>query len=80
MEPGWTNNQFVYSAGMQPKHYNVLIGNGGAAIQTRATFIILRETRSNTPLVDTTFESLRGIVANTEVTVIPYWTPATSFR
>ena len=28
--PGWTNNQFVYAAGTQPKHYYVLIGNGGA--------------------------------------------------
>src|SRR5436190_13966851 len=29
--PGWAGNQFVYATGSQPKHYYVLIGNGGAS-------------------------------------------------
>jgi len=77
--PGWTNNQFVYSAGTQPKHYYVLIGNGGAVNPNEGHIYQITGNGSNTLSVDTTFESLRGIVANTEVTVIPYWTPATIF-
>jgi uncharacterized protein (TIGR02597 family) len=77
--PGWTNNQFVYSAGIQPKHYYVLIGNGGAVNPNEGHIYHITGNGSNTLSVDTTFESLRGIVANTEVTVIPYWTPATIF-
>ena len=29
--PGWAVNQFVYAAGTQPKHYYIVVGNGGAS-------------------------------------------------
>ena len=63
--PGWTNNQFVYSAGTQPKHYYVLIGNGGAVNPNEGHIYHITGNGSNTLSVDTTFESLRSIVANT---------------
>ena len=62
--PGWTNNQFVYSAGTQPKHYYVLIWVMGGAVNPNEGHIYhITGNGSNTLSVDTTFESLRGIVA-----------------
>ena len=77
--PGWTNNQFVYAAGTQPKHYYVLIGDGGATNPKEGHLYAVTSNGSNTLSVDTSFDSLTGVVANTRVTLIPYWTPATIF-
>ena len=77
--PGWANNQFVYAAGTQPKHYYVLIANGGASNAKEGHIYAITGNSSNTLTVDTTFDNLTGIAANTRVTVIPYWTPATIF-
>jgi len=77
--PGWTNNQFVYAAGLQPKHYYVLIGNGGATNPKEGHFYQITGNGSNTLSLDTTFDNLTGIVASTQVTIIPYWTVATIF-
>ena len=77
--PGWTTNQFVYAAGAQPKHYYVLIGNGGTTNPKEGHIYQITGNGSNTLSIDTTFDNLIGIVANTQVTVISYWTPATIF-
>jgi uncharacterized protein (TIGR02597 family) len=77
--PGWMNNQFVYAAGSAPKHYYVLVGSGGSSNPKEGHFYPVVANGSNTLTVDTTFDSLTGIVANTQITLIPYWTPATIF-
>ena len=77
--PGWTNNQFVYAAGSQLKHYYVLIGNGGTTNPKEGHIYQVTGNGSNTLSIDTTSDNLIGIVGNTQVTVIPYWTPATIF-
>ena len=77
--PGWTDNRFVYAAGTQSKHYYVLIGNGGATNPKEGHTYAVTSNGSNTLTVDTSFDNLTGVVANTRVTLIPYWTPATIF-
>src|ERR1700730_7839972 len=78
--PGWTASQFVYVAGSQPKHYYALIGGGGSLNPKEGRFYPITGNGSNTLTVTTTTASdLSGITANTQVTIIPYWTPATVF-
>jgi uncharacterized protein (TIGR02597 family) len=77
--PGWTNNQFVYAAGTQPKTYYVLIGGGGTSNPKEGHTFTIDANGSNTLTVDTTVETLTGITANTEVTIVPYWTLGTIF-
>ncbi len=77
--PGWTNNQFVYAAASQPKHYYVLLGNGGATNPKEGHIYQITGNGSNTLSLDTTFDNLIGIAGNTQVTIIPYWTVATIF-
>ena len=76
---GWTVNQFVYSAGMQPKHYYVLIGNGGTSNPKEGRIYPVAGNGSNTLNVETTFDNLNGVTTNTQILLIPYWTPATIF-
>jgi uncharacterized protein (TIGR02597 family) len=77
--PGWTDNRFVYVAGSQSKHYYVLIGNGGATNPKEGHTYAVTSNGSNTLTVEISFDNLAGVVANTQVTLIPYWTPATIF-
>jgi uncharacterized protein (TIGR02597 family) len=77
--PGWTNNQFVYAAASQPKHYYALLGNGGTTNPKEGHIYQITGNGSSTLSLDTTFDNLTGIVANTQVTIIPYWTLATIF-
>jgi uncharacterized protein (TIGR02597 family) len=77
--PGWANNQFVYSQGTQPKHYYVLLGNGGASNPKEGHIYPVAGNGSNTLTVDATTQNLSGVTANTQITLIPYWTPATVF-
>jgi uncharacterized protein (TIGR02597 family) len=77
--PGWTSNQFVYVNGTQPKTYYVLIGGGGTSNPKEGHTYPITANGSNTLSVDTTVETLAGITANTEVTIIPYWTMGTVF-
>src|SRR5437870_12174449 len=53
--PGWASNRFVYAAGTQPKHYYVLIGNGGAANPKEGHIYSVTSNGSNTLTVDTIF-------------------------
>ena len=70
--PSWTNNQFVYAAGTQPKHYYVLIGNGGAANPKEGHIYTVISNGGNTLTVNTSFDNLTGIAVSTKVTVIRY--------
>ncbi|MBV9008341.1 MAG: TIGR02597 family protein [Verrucomicrobia bacterium] len=77
--PGWTPNQYVYAAGSQPKHYYMLIGSGGATNPKEGHIFPITANNSSTLTVDTTFDNLNGVVTNTQISIIPYWTPATIF-
>jgi uncharacterized protein (TIGR02597 family) len=77
--PGWTGNQFVYAPGAQPKHYYALIGSGGASNPKEGHTYFVSANGSNTLTVNATGDNLTGITANTQVLLIPYWTPATVF-
>ncbi len=77
--PGWTGNQFVYAAGPQPKHYYALIGSGGTSNPKEGHTYFVSANGSNTLTVDTTADNLTGITVNTQLLLIPYWTPATVF-
>ena len=77
--PGWSNNQFVYAPSSQRKHYYVLIGNGGTTNPKEGHIYQITGNGPNTLLIDATSDNLTGIVASTQVTVIPYWTLATIF-
>jgi uncharacterized protein (TIGR02597 family) len=79
--PGWATSpqQFVYAAGTQPNHYYVLLGNGGSSNPKEGHFYSVNANGSNTLTVDTTADNLTGVTANTKVTLVPYWTPATIF-
>ncbi len=77
--PGWITNQFVYNAGSQPKHFYVLIGNGGATNPKEGHIFPITGNSSGVLTIDTAFDNLSGVVANTKLTIIPYWTPATIF-
>jgi len=77
--PGWTTNQFAYAAGTQPKHYYVLIGNGGSSNPKEGHTFTVTGNGSNTLTVDTSIDDLSGIAANTQVNLIPNWTPTTLF-
>ena len=77
--PGWTTNQFVYVAGLQPKTYFVLIGEGAAPNPKEGHSYFVTANGTNTLTVDTSTDTLSGITAGMRVIVIPYWTPATIF-
>lgn len=76
---GWLQNQFVYAAGTQSKHFYVLLGNGGISNPKEGHIFAVTSNGSNTLTVDTTTEDLGGVTANTQLTIIPYWTPAAIF-
>jgi len=77
--PGWTSNQFVYAAGTQTNHYYILIGGGGSSNPKQGDIFAVTANGSNTLTVSTSFEDLSGITANTQVVLIPNWTPNTLF-
>lgn len=77
--PERTPNQFVYAAGTQPNHYYALIGPASVTNPREGhTFTITANTASALTL-DTTGDDLTGIPADAQVSVIPFWTPATIF-
>ena len=78
--PGWMSNQFVYAAGTQPNHYYVLLGGGGSSNPKEGHIYPVTANGSNTLTLDTTADNLTGVTANTKITLVPYWTPATIFR
>ena len=77
----WTANQFVYGS-TQHNHYYALIGPiSGTGTKEGHTYLITGN-GSGTLIVDASHDDSRNlstIPANTQVQVIPYWTPATVF-
>lgn len=69
--PGWTNNQF---AGTQ-KYYALI----GASVTKEGHTYAITGNGSSTVTVDTTQDNLDGIPVNTQLILIPNWTPATIF-
>src|SRR5258707_227519 len=74
----WTPSQFKYVRGSQPKHYYVLIGPGAGTKEGR-TYAITANTNNSLTVATTPFDDASGIPANTQIEIIPYWTPATIF-
>jgi uncharacterized protein (TIGR02597 family) len=73
-----TPSQFLYG-GAQHNHYYALIGPiTGTGTKEGHTFQIT-DNSANSLTVLTGSDDLSGIPANTQVQVIPYWTPATIF-
>ncbi len=77
--PGWTPNQFVYVAGTQPNHYYALLGPATVTNPKEGHIFAVTGNTASALTLDTTNDDLTGIPANAQVTVIPYWTPATIF-
>src|SRR5436853_2184782 len=75
--PGWANNQFVYAAGRQSKHYYLLIGNGGATNPKEGHTFTVTWNGSRTLTVDTSLDNLTGVRANTKEKLFKYWNSKT---
>jgi uncharacterized protein (TIGR02597 family) len=73
--PGWTNNQFVYVAGVQSNNYYVRIESG--ALEGR--YFNITSNTTNTLTVDLNGGSLTGLATNDQVVVVPHWTLASVF-
>jgi len=56
----------------------VLIGPGAGAKEGR-TYAITDNTNNSLTVITTAFDDASGIPANTQIEIIPYWTPATIF-
>lgn len=74
----WTPSQFKYAKGSQPKHYYVLIGSG-AGVKEGRSYAITDNTNNSLTVTTTAFDDASDIPANSQVEIIPYWTPATIF-
>ena len=76
--PGWTGN---HSSTGRPTTKTLLCVDcsGGASNPKEGHTYFVSANGSNTLTVDTTADNLTGITANTQVLLIPYWTPATVF-
>lgn len=77
--PGWTTNQFVYVQGSQPNHYYALIGPATTTNPKEGHFFTITANTGSALTVDISADDLTGIPVNAQVTIIPYWTPATVF-
>lgn len=75
----WTANQFVYAAGTQPNHYYALIGPATVANPKEGHTYPITANTANTITVDLGPDSLAGIPANAQLSIIPNWTLATAF-
>jgi uncharacterized protein (TIGR02597 family) len=74
----FTASQFKYVQGSQSKHYYVLIGSGAGTKEGR-TYPITDNTNNSLTVATTAYDDASDIPANTQVTIIPNWTPATIF-
>ncbi len=75
----WTANQFVYASGSQPNHYYALIGPATSANPKEGhTYPIVSNTTSSIT-VALGQDTVAGIPANAQVSVIPNWSLNTVF-
>ncbi len=83
--PGWTLNQFVYSAGVQSNTYYVSVGSGnkgGMYYTVTGNSVDSGTPDTSTITVDAAGDVLdggSGILNGDSVSVIPYWTFSTLF-
>ena len=79
--PAWSANQFVYVSGTQPKTYFVLIGAGpsGTTNPKEGAIYTVTANTSNSLTLTLNGDDISSIPANSQITVIPYWTLATVF-
>ncbi|MGI8435591.1 MAG: TIGR02597 family protein [Chthoniobacterales bacterium] len=75
----WTANQFVYAAGSQSNHYYALIGPAGLTNPKEGHTYPITANTSNSITVDLGQDSLTGVPANAQLSIIPNWTFATVF-
>lgn len=83
--PGWTANQFVYSAGVQSNVYYLSVGSGnkeGMYYTVTANSADSGTADTSTLTVDTagdTIDGVSGVVSGDAVQIIPYWSLGTLF-
>jgi uncharacterized protein (TIGR02597 family) len=78
--PGWTDNQFVYASGTQPKTYFALLGgNTSPANPKEGSFYKITASSTNTLTVNLNGDDISSVPPNTQLTIIPYWTLGTVF-
>jgi uncharacterized protein (TIGR02597 family) len=79
--PGWTNSQFVYAKGTQPKTYYVLIGPGpsGTSDPKEGCVYPVTANTPNTLTLNLNGDVITSIPAGSQISIIPYWTLATIF-
>ena len=73
----WAVSQFKYTAGSQPDHHYVLIGP--ANTKEGHKYAITDNTANTLTIATTPQDDASGIPSNTQITIIPNWTPATVF-
>jgi uncharacterized protein (TIGR02597 family) len=71
----WTAGQFVYTAGVQSNHYYVRFESG--ALEGRQYDIT--NNGANSLMLNLRGDSLAGVGASNQVSVVPYWTFGTVF-
>jgi len=79
--PGWAVGQFVYNSGTQPKTYYALLGanSTGSANPKEGCLYTVTANAVNTLTLNLDGDSLGSVPANSQITLIPYWTLATVF-
>jgi uncharacterized protein (TIGR02597 family) len=70
----WTNNQFVYAAGSQPKTYFVLIGPHSSTNPKEGRMYQITSNTGNQLTLNTGGDDVSGVAASTQILVIPYHT------
>ncbi|MEP6809646.1 MAG: TIGR02597 family protein [Chthoniobacterales bacterium] len=75
----WIGSQFVYAAGSQPNHYYALVGPATSANPKEGHTYAITGNTTNSLTVQLGADTLTGIPANAQVSVIPNWTLATAF-
>jgi uncharacterized protein (TIGR02597 family) len=68
----FTANQFAYVTGTQPKHYYVLIGPHSTTNPKEGFQYTVTANGVNTLTLDLAGDNISGVLANTQILVIPY--------
>ncbi|HUB66052.1 MAG TPA: TIGR02597 family protein [Candidatus Methylacidiphilales bacterium] len=79
--PNWTANQFVYASGTQNSTYYALLGSvsGGGTDPNQGCYYTVTANGSNTLTLSLGNDNIGSVPANTQITLIPYWTLGTLF-
>ncbi len=79
--PGWANSEFVYNKGTQPNTYYALIGanSSGPADPKEGCIYEVTGNTTNSISLALNGDSITAVPANSQITLIPYWTLSTLF-